>query len=419
MYYKKSHKYESRRDFFEARINLLKKEINQLSKNEILNIDENSYINYLEDKYSLEPLCIYRDNEIIHEPTPISKEVENPYDSARYGIYGHKMIYEGYRIEVSYPFSGDAILFNVRPNSFTIGGAYAELMVNELNNTLSLVFEVWDQNAEQFIHNKQSAFEHQVLHYLSINPEVLDFNSQIRQQAQLEFKHAKDKCLAENKFFHAINVQPCVDTPVKITVPTIQKKRTPKPNVGSRKYETYPSMSNEMYEDIIAEIYKCGQSIERKPLLYIGKDEESLRDMFLLRLECRYDNVTATGETFNYGGKTDICLKDATSGANLFIAECKFWHGAKAMHNAIDQLFERYLTVRDTKVALIFFVKGENFTSVIDSIKKELPTHKLFVRNSGERAESSFSYIFHLPTDDAKPIYLEVMIFHLPKLKED
>ena len=225
--------------------------------------------------------------------------------------------------------------------------------------------------------------------------------------------------MAENKFFHAINVQPCVDTPIKITVPTIQKKRTPKPNVGSRKYETYPSMSNEMYEDIIAEIYKCGQSIERKPLLYIGKDEESLRDMFLLRLECRYDNVTATGETFNYGGKTDICLKDATSGANLFIAECKFWHGAKAMHNAIDQLFERYLTVRDTKVALIFFVKGDNFTSVIDSIKKELPTHKLFVRNSGERAESSFSYIFHLPTDDAKPIYLEVMIFHLPKLKED
>ena len=89
------------------------------------------------------------------------------------------------------------------------------------------------------------------------------------------------------------------------------------------------------------------------------------------------------------------------------------------MHNAIDQLFERYLTVRDTKVALIFFVKGDNFTSVIDSIKKELPTHKLFVRNSGERAESSFSYIFHLPSDDAKPIYLEVMIFHLPKLKEE
>lgn len=419
MYYKKSHKYESRRDFFEARINLLKKEINQLSKNEILNIDENSYIDYLEDKYSLEPLCVYRDNEIIHEPTPISKEVENPYDSIRYVVYGHKMICEGYRIEVSYPFSGDAILFNVCPNSFTIGGAYAELKVNELNNTLSLIFEVWDQNAEQFTHNKQSAFEHQVSHYLSINPEVLDFNSKIRQQAQLEFKHAKDKCLAENKFFHAINVQPCVDTPIKITVPTIQKKRTPKPNVGSRKYETYPSMSNEMYEDIIAEIYKCGQSIERKPLLYIGKDEESLRDMLLLRLECRYDNVTATGETFNYGGKTDICLKDAVSGANLFIAECKFWHGTKAMHNAINQLFERYLTIRDTKVALIFFVKGDNFTSVIDSIKKELPTHKLFVRNSGERAESSFSYIFHLPTDDAKPIYLEVMIFHLPKLKED
>lgn len=106
---------------------------------------------------------------MIHDPTPISKEVENPYDSARYGIYGHKMIYEGYRIEVSYPFSGDAILFNVCPNSFTIGGAYAEIKVNELDNTLSLIFEVWDQNAEQFTHNKQSAFEHQ-LSIKSVHP---------------------------------------------------------------------------------------------------------------------------------------------------------------------------------------------------------------------------------------------------------
>ena len=188
------------------------------------------------------------------------------------------------------------------------------------------------------------------------------------------------------------------------------------PQVGNKRYETYPSMSNEMYEDILTECYKSGQALERKPSLYQGKDEESLRDQFLFKLESRYDNVTATGETFNHCGKTDICLKDATSGANLFIAECKFWHGAQAFHNALDQLFDRYLTIRDTKVALMFFVSGNNFSGVLNTITEEAKKHKYYVSAQGNRGESSFSYIFHLPIDSETTVSLEIMAFHFPKI---
>lgn len=112
-------------------------------------------------------------------------------------------------------------------------------------------------------------------------------------------------------------------------------------------------MANKMYDDVLTIIYQVGKSWEKKPSVYQGKDEESLRDLLLTFLETRYEGTTATGETFNKNGKTDILLK-YVDGTNLFIGECKFWHGASEFSKAINQLFDRYLTWRDSKVALIF-----------------------------------------------------------------
>ena len=116
-------------------------------------------------------------------------------------------------------------------------------------------------------------------------------------------------------------------------------------------------------------------------------------------------------------GKTDILLKYSEDGSNLFVGECKFWRGASEYHKAIDQLFERYLTWRDSKVAVILFVKNKEFTAVIDTIKTETEKHKYFKSFTGNRGESSFSYKFSLPQDKDKIVYLEVMSFHFDKSK--
>ena len=50
---------------------------------------------------------------------------------------------------------------------------------------------------------------------------------------------------------------------------------------------------------------------------------------------------------FNNLGHTDIIVRE--DNANLFIAECKIWHGQKQFTDAIDQLFG-YVTWRDTEV---------------------------------------------------------------------
>ena len=155
--------------------------------------------------------------------------------------------------------------------------------------------------------------------------------------------------------------------------------------------------------------------MERKPSLYLNKNEEGLRDVFLTMLETRFEGITATGETFNHSGKTDILLKNASDGSNLFIAECKFWHGPTHFQKAINQLFDRYLTWRDTKVALIVFVNGANFTTVLNSISENTLSHPYYIRNNGTHGTSSNNYIFHLPQDIQKEVFLEIMAFNFDK----
>jgi hypothetical protein len=68
--------------------------------------------------------------------------------------------------------------------------------------------------------------------------------------------------------------------------------------------------------------------MERSPSAFHHMDEEALRTHFLVQLNGHYEGQ-ATGETFNYEGKTDILVRSGDR--NIFIAECKFWGGPKKL----------------------------------------------------------------------------------------
>ena len=174
-------------------------------------------------------------------------------------------------------------------------------------------------------------------------------------------------------------------------------------------------MQDQVYKDIKEVLYNSGRSIERKPSLYLGKHEEDLRDVFLLFLESRYEAASGIGEAFNKKGKTDILLKYAKDGSNLFVAECKFWKGQKSFLLAIDQLLG-YLTHRDSKTALMMFVDQKEFITIIKTIKEAIKDHQYFYRYVKDTYDHSLSYEFMLPEDSKKIIQIEVMLFHFPKL---
>jgi hypothetical protein len=165
------------------------------------------------------------------------------------------------------------------------------------------------------------------------------------------------------------------------------------------------------YSIILERIHTTGKMLERHPATYKNKDEESLRDHFLVSLGPVVPG-SATGETFNKQGKTDILIRNANS--NQFIGECKFWHGEKAFLETISQLL-KYLTWRDTKAAIILFVPNSDFTDVIRKMKNFVSKHPNYLKLINEKDETWFNYEFKMNEDKMRRVNVAIMLFHLPK----
>lgn len=177
-----------------------------------------------------------------------------------------------------------------------------------------------------------------------------------------------------------------------------------------------PSPKNESeYERILKLIFNGYNSLEKLPPEDYGSDEVSLRNQIVVILQAL--GYHATAETYNRKGKTDICIKSDNGTDNVFIAECKIWHGEKQFMDAINQLFTRYLTWRDTDAALIIFVENKDFTNTVLKARAAIEKHHLFERFqiAHINKETVFACGLHHTQDKERIINLEVMFFHFPK----
>jgi len=289
------------------------------------------------------------------------------------------------------------------------------ISVNPMNGTVVFEITMMRREADEFRRKKQEAFKDSFVNIGSINDDVRLWNEGLSRCVPDLFDRRREHFAADNDFFAAINVSPNPETTAIFTVPTISRRVIPQPDVPPKKqFAREPTMSDEMYEDVLRVLHQAGRAMERKPSLYKGKDEEALRDQFLLFLETRYKATTGTGETFNKAGKTDILLK-YEDGTNLFVAECKWWSGEADFHSAINQLFDRYLTWRDSKAALLLFVRNKGFSAIVEKVKSEAAKHPYFVRAKPDRAETSLSFDFHLPNDSQRLVKFAILLFAFPE----
>ncbi len=130
----------------------------------------------------------------------------------------------------------------------------------------------------------------------------------------------------------------------------------------------------------------------------------------LLVLASHYENTT--GETFNKQGKTDILVRH--EGANAFVGECKFWTGEKGYFEAIDQLLS-YLTWRDSKAALLVFVKNKQLDPVLKLVAEKTKEHPQFASAEGKVGDGHYVFRFKLPKDDTSRATVTILVFHFPE----
>jgi hypothetical protein len=172
-----------------------------------------------------------------------------------------------------------------------------------------------------------------------------------------------------------------------------------------------PILEWEQYELILQVIYNMAIVMERNPETFRTLKEEEVRNFFLLLLNAYFEGKV-TGETFNKSGKTDILIREENK--TLFIAECKFWGGAKKLDETIGQLLG-YTSWRDTKTAILVFNKNKNTSAVVKEVKNTLPKHPNFKNWHTKQEEATIRCVLQHPDDKDKELHLAVMIFDVPK----
>lgn len=194
--------------------------------------------------------------------------------------------------------------------------------------------------------------------------------------------------------------------------PEVKRKLAPRlPPASGGAFAPEPVLDEAEYQHILDVPENMVRVMERSPKTFHNIDEEALRTHFLVQLNGQYEGQ-ATGETFNYTGKTDILVRSGER--NIFIAECKFWSGPAKLTETVDQLLG-YLAWRDSKAAILLFNRNKDFSKVVAAIPDTMQAHSNFQRFEGKRGLTGFRYAFRHKDDAAKILHLTVLAFDVPR----
>lgn len=326
-------------------------------------------------------------------------------------LFENKWIEKVFEIKVTIPYRGDKELFNCKPVP------YDRVFIQHKHVLYADIIVVYLEIAEETVQQYErelTAFITEISKNLErINNQAELFNDELYDFIDGLLKNKETELNKQITFRKEIGLNVNQKSADFLTPSPVRRKAVPIPSAERIDGITIPVLKSNVYNDIREVLYYVGQAMERKPSLYVGKREEDLRDIFLLFLETRYESTTGSGEAFNKRGKTDILLKYAADGTNIFVAECKIWKGQKSLFRAIDQLMG-YLTCRDTKTALMLFVKQPDFSKAIEVVSLFVNRHPNFKRFVSTTHPTSFAYEMSLTGDPNSSVWMEFMLFHFP-----
>ncbi|MBB4916883.1 hypothetical protein [Streptosporangium saharense] len=206
-----------------------------------------------------------------------------------------------------------------------------------------------------------------------------------------------------------IRRRPDADTySVPVTRKTIAPRRPPAS--GNEPFAPEPVLAETDYEAALEILDAQRNALERTPSVAAGMDEESIRDLLLINLNAQFKG-TAAGEVFNGAGKTDILVRERDR--NVFIGECKVWKGPKTVRDALTQLFG-YLVWRDTKAALLVFIRTKNVSVTVKTAIEQIEAHPNYKRRGTHDTDGRIDFVMHANGDPDREIKLAFLPFALP-----
>jgi hypothetical protein len=392
---------------FPAQEKNAKEAVERIDSSAFLNMNEEKLCDDIEQEFRIE-VPVLKDENIELDQREAKVDVRN--DPMRLIFDRSQPFYmTGTEISFFVPFEGDRNLFSFRPNSFSLNPPNAQVDAAQLTFTYTRL----DHNGEAVQRDFQRDLTAVQTHLQTQRSQVKQFNDALRSKIRANIVARRDRLLKSQGMAatlgYRMRKRPAAAT--TYVAPTIRKKpAVARIASSSEPFKPEPILETAEYEHILSVVSNMVQVIERSPGAFKGMKEEDLRQHFLVQLNGQYEGQ-ATGETFNFEGKTDILIR--VDGKNIFIAECKFWGGPESFKGAVDQLLG-YATWRDSKTALLIFNRDRNLTTVLTKIPELMKAHPNFRRQIDYNAETGFRFALHHRDDESRELILTVLVFEVP-----
>jgi hypothetical protein len=387
--------------------------VKDIPPNTVLTTPEADLVGQLYEKHKAEPVQLHPERKF--SPTGVAATKfavsRGPFRDVYEG-FGPTHV-DGTRYELAVPFDGEALLFGLRPNQYTHNPPQGDVQGGQV----VIVYEGMNPPNAEIIKTQLEGQLTQLIRWVDWSAaECRAYNERLRSGLIEAVTKQHKKVLADRE------VEAALDYPVKRRGdpdPTldiaVQRRRREIPVVSrapTKAFVPEPAISAEAFAEILAVVRSMGLATERFPDTFGKMPEPVLREILLVVLNNQFG--PSGGEMFSRRGKTDVAIWHETGA--VFIAECKFWTGEKDFGAAIEQLLG-YLVWRDTKSALVLFIKEKNVTAIQEKARKALREHPRYKRQAAAVSGCPV-FILHHEGDVNKEIEVALIVVGIPPAKD-
>lgn len=392
----------------EAHRQSLEEEVEAAPEASVLRVDEAQWARALVDRYAVQAPALRREDATMEEPSPTQVDVS--WDSSRF-IRFRPTYVPGHQTVVHVPFTGEKDIFEFLPSSHILVELHARVAENEL-----LIDVEYPDDKPLDIGSYTDKFIERVETNLTYaRADIASFNDDLEQVALSAIIARRARIAAHVAHLATTGLPIKQAASERKSIPDVIVRRAapllPTLRAGDP-MELEPVLLDEHYDHILSVIRYHTRSMERDPKSYASMGEEARRRVILDALNTHYRGV-GSAEAFNFGGKTDILITH--EGRSLFIAECKFWSGPKGFNDTIDQLFG-YQAWRDTKLALLMFVRERDLTAIIERARRVIEAHPQFIAWSSGAGETELRALVSWTGDERRHADLTALFISTPTL---
>lgn len=394
---------------FQKIVDSVTAEINSLDNEYVLKASQTELEEHFIEKVLIEPLTLHTDKQYIKNQS--GTQIDVSHDFMRGVLPGEKAVVRGTKIDIAIPFEGSPMLWQVRASTFSMSG-YPDIEIRNDEILFSISFPDDSADTDRLRSEVERNIESLKKAVGYLTNDVTNHNNSAPNTIKQVLTRKRTLAQSTTGTVAALGIPvKRADAEPTFTIPT--KRRTKparRPPVETGKYKPEPILDEKEYQHILAILRSMSLVIERNPSSFASLDEESVRDHFLLQLNGHYEGG-ATGETFNASGKTDILIREENK--NVFIAECKFWHGQKAFGEAVDQLLG-YLTWRDSKCALLIFNRTKGSSAIRQKMHEAMEALSEHRKTVSHDPDGESRYILVKESEPGKEIIVTTQLYDIP-----